>query len=93
MSFMCVLFEVKHMLGSLSWSCVFSCRWQILIEFCAGGAVDAVMLGESAVPPFITGCFTNRETARTGSESGKRPQRTTHMIAFFFAFCKTLIVV
>lgn len=23
-------------------------RWQILIEFCAGGAVDAVMLGESA---------------------------------------------
>lgn len=24
--------------------------WQILIEFCAGGAVDAVMLGESAFP-------------------------------------------
>lgn len=22
--------------------------WQILIEFCAGGAVDAIMLGESA---------------------------------------------
>lgn len=27
----------------------FSPFWQILIEFCAGGAVDAVMLGESAI--------------------------------------------
>lgn len=24
--------------------------WQILIEFCAGGAVDAVMLGKSPQP-------------------------------------------
>lgn len=29
--------------------------WQILIEFCAGGAVDAVMLGKSTQPLALHG--------------------------------------
>lgn len=36
--------------NTLTLCSLFSPRRQILIEFCAGGAVDAVMLGESAFP-------------------------------------------
>ena len=32
--------------------CFFICL-QILIEFCAGGAVDAVMLGKCLIVPYI----------------------------------------
>lgn len=70
----CVLLEVKHVhqVSKIKLVVFVSpCRWQILIEFCAGGAVDAVMLGESAAPLFITSYFTNRKAAGTDQTSSR----------------------